>query len=526
MQEQLDLVIQHTRMVWRFRWVALVLAAVVAASGWVAVLMMPDQYGVSAKVFLDTRSLLRPVLKGLAVDAATDLDTALLMRRTLLVRPNLEAVARKTDLDLTAETPQQFEALLNRLANKITVTGTRRDNIFVISYSSDDAEVAKSVVDALLQIFVEKSLGDTRKDTSKTRQFVERQIAEYEARLLSAEERLEDFKRRNVGLMPQSGSSYFMRLSQLRGQIDGAQLELQEARRRAAQVREQLGSVSETLVAGAPVMPGQVDPRAERVRALQESLDLLLLNYTEKHPDVVSTRRVLAEAIEDLENAPTEQAEGPQSEALRAQNPVYLELTVQLSQAQGEVAALEARVAEYERREEELKGLVDTVPQVEAELARLDRDYAINKKHYEELVQRREGLKLADEAGQTTDKVRFNIIEPPRVPLLPDGPDRALYSTMALGAGLGAGVGLALLIALIRPAVYARESFAEFTDLPVIGTVNRILTPRERLRRRLEIGTFATACVGLFVAFGGLLLVYQLGIDLQDQLVGLARRVL
>ena len=57
------------------------------------------------------------MLLPVAVDAATDLDTALLMRRTLLVRPNLEAVARKTDLDLTAETPQEFEALLDGLAN-------------------------------------------------------------------------------------------------------------------------------------------------------------------------------------------------------------------------------------------------------------------------------------------------------------------------------------------------------------------------------------------------------------------------
>ena len=53
---------------WRFRWWALVAAAVAAVLGWTYVFMLPDRYEAHARVFVDTRTALKPVLQGLTVE--------------------------------------------------------------------------------------------------------------------------------------------------------------------------------------------------------------------------------------------------------------------------------------------------------------------------------------------------------------------------------------------------------------------------------------------------------------------------
>ena len=101
------------------------------------------------------------------------------------------------------------------------------------------------------------------------------------------------------------------------------------------------------------------------------------------------------------------------------------------------------------------------ISQMEADLVQLNRDYEVNQNNYQELLKRRESLKLSDEAVQSTDDVQFNIIDPPRVPLSPVSPDRPKLFAAVLLAGLGCGVGFAVLIGLLRPAVYVRDDFSE-----------------------------------------------------------------
>ena len=74
-----------------------------------------------------------------------------------------------------------------------------RDNLYVIAYRDPDPEQAQRVVQALLSIFVESSLGDKRKGTDTARRFIEEQIRAYEKQLEEAENRLKDFKLKHLG---------------------------------------------------------------------------------------------------------------------------------------------------------------------------------------------------------------------------------------------------------------------------------------------------------------------------------------
>ncbi|MCH9674525.1 MAG: chain-length determining protein [Gammaproteobacteria bacterium] len=533
MQESIALIINQLRMVWRFRWVGLVVATCVCLIGWLFVFTLPNQYDVSTKVFLDTRSLLRPLLKGLAFDTSVQSSTRIISR-TLLARPNLEQIARKTDMDLQAKTPEAFEIMLTELSKEIRVAGTERDNIFVISYANPDAKLATRVVEAVLNLFVEKSLGDSRRDTTKSARFLDQQIKEYESRLVAAESRLKEFKQKNMGLLPGTSGGHFESMAGAAERRKGAELQLREARLRRDELESQLEDVDELLdvenqesFIEDTILTHPMDPR---ISNLEIRLDELLVKYTDLHPDVISTRAALDRLIEqraaDVADMPAQEGGGMTAGPQQVENPMFQQLQISLSEAEAVVASLEARVEEYRSRETDLGGKVEMALNVEAEFARLNRDYELDRKNYSQLLERREQLSLSEEVSQTTDDVTFNIIEPPREPHAPNSPNRPLLNAGVLGGGVLTGLAIAWLMGMLRPTFYRKEDVASISNLPVLGIVTRIWTPREQFRRRLEITSFGFGCLGLLAMFAVLMVTQALGLDVTAKVQALTQRFL
>lgn len=504
--------ITYIRAAWRYRWYAMLLAWVIAIAGWLVVYKLPDQYQASARVYVDTDSILRPLLRGLAVQ--TNVSQRLsLISRTILSRPNLEKVARMADLDIEANDPDHMENLVNRLARDIKLGDTTRQNLYTISYPHENPEVAKRIVESLLTIFVENALGDTRKDSNAAQRFLDQQIEEYEQRLIEAEERLKEFKRENVDLMSSSGQGYFERLRAAQDELAQARLRLKEAQIRRDELGRQLRG--EEPVFGLGTMPKGMDVQAHplnpRIENLKGRLDELLFQYTDKHPDVIA----LQEILRDLERQKSEdlrklaRSKPLYSSSELDTNPVYQQMKISLGQAEAEVATLSVRVEEYESKVEDLKSKVNTIPEIEAQIKRLDRDYAINKSNYDALVARRESAKISESADETGDDVKFRVIDPPHVPSSPSGPNRLLFSSGVFVASLLAGMALAFLLSQIRPAVYDGYTLRKLTGLPVFGSVSRVWTPELLMRRRMQLGAFVGASFMLVVVYGGVVYVHR-----------------
>ncbi len=299
MQEQLELVLSYARGVWKRRWWVLAIAWLVAVVGWVFVQRLPDEYESSARVYVDTQSLLKPLLRGLTIQMDVGQEIRL-MERTLLSRPNLEKIVRMTDLDLAATTDVEYEALLNRLKGNIEMSKDSRQNLYSISYSDSDPEQAKRVVQAVVTTFIENTIGERRDSTAtaSAQRFLDKQISEYEQRLRESEARLKEFKQNNVAFMSGSGG-YFQQLQNAQTQLETARLELKEAEERRDSILWQLeNEESEDLLmpdfglgSGASV----ATPYDGRIENLNTQLDSMLLRYTEQHPSVIELRRTLAE---------------------------------------------------------------------------------------------------------------------------------------------------------------------------------------------------------------------------------------
>src|SRR5882672_7967873 len=131
MQEVIDQILGYVKATWRYRWYAVGVAWAVAVGGWIFVYMMPDRYEATARVYVDTQSVLRPLLSGLAVQPNVD-QMVTMMSRTLISRPNMEKVIRMADMDIKIKTSDDREALLSKLNKQLTVKSAGRENLYTI----------------------------------------------------------------------------------------------------------------------------------------------------------------------------------------------------------------------------------------------------------------------------------------------------------------------------------------------------------------------------------------------------------
>ncbi|RJG27622.1 XrtA system polysaccharide chain length determinant [Massilia cavernae] len=503
MEDLISQLLSHVRGIWRYRWHAVAVSWLVAVFGWTQVYTMDDEYQTSARVFVDTQTILKPLLSGMTSVPNVEQQVAI-MSRTLLSRPNVERVIRMVDMDIRATTAREHERQIENLMSTIRINGTTANDIYTITYRDKDARTVRDVVQSLLTIFVEGSFKGKRSDSQKAVQFIDEQIKNYEDRLVAAENMVKEFKLRNSSLLPRQGVDYGAQVAIAFDQLSAARLELLEAEQARAAIRAEIvGDVP--MMSVEAVRPLSVaNPELDaRIAAVDKNLDALRMQYTELHPDIVAARRLLSQLeARKVEEARSRVRDGDPG---RNYSPMLLQLKVALTEADAKVAAMQARVQEFTARHVRLVAQSNAVPEVESQLAQLNRDYEINKDNYEKLIGRREAAKLSGDLSSTTEMMSFKIIDPPTMPFAPIGPNRLLFYSAVMIAALLAGPGIALLVSQARPVFLGPGEMRENTGLHVLGTVSMNWTDAERIKRRRGQYLFFAALALLAVVYAAMM---------------------
>lgn len=497
---------------WRYRWEAIALAWVGCLVTWWFVLSMPDIYRSVSRVHIDTEDSLQPLLAGMAIETNL-LDDVKLILKSIISRPTLEKIAADSGLDLGDLEPAEEESLIRRLREDL-VLSLDREQVLEISFEHSNPNVAYAVVDVLIGIFVKDLVGNKRSDTKSAQDFLVKKLEEYEQLLADSEARLAEFKKRNIGQMPGQQGDYYERLQAQMSELQDLDSRIKLTRQRRDALELQMageepvfGVTAGSSQAGAATYP--------QMAALEAELTQLRLAYTDSHPDVIRVKDLLEKMREEM--AARESGASGQALSSLNQNPVYQQMKIQHSQAELELVQLETQRADKARTVANLKNRIDTIPEIEAELTRLNRNYSVYREQHDQLVARLEKARLSEDVEQSSTGLSFNLIDPPSVGSSPVGPNRALFSTAGLIVAIAIGLVFAALRNIASPVFYSSQKLERAFKIPVIGAIKLIQSPQELRRTRAGAALFSVSFVALVGCYALIVLFDQASVNFARQ---------
>lgn len=481
---------------WRHRWAAAVIMWVAALAGWFALWLMPDKYQSSAVLYVQTETVLDPVMNG--VTARPNYEKRVeVMKLQLLTRPNVEEIIYRAGLDreVTATDPRekraQMEKLIDWVRGEITITSPQ-EMYFEINYKNSDPTIARNVVDAALNLLREQDLGASISERQDAKKRLDTEIAAFDERLTAKETEVAAFRRlhaeelaaaegdnRNRGLMESE-------LSRITG-------EQALAERRVSTARSQLAGARSTS-------------SSQELERLNVELAALRSQYQENYPDIAVVKARIAQL----------QAEGAST---RPSDPEYKRLEAEYRAAQDIAAGLADRQKQLRADLDNLAITLGQVPRVVADLQRIERDYEQTRKNYDELIERRDRLSITSNLGAGAQGVEYKVFEEPRTSFIPaTQPIRiAMIAGVTLGA-IGAGVAAAFLLTWMRKTFTQTSELQSAFGLPILGAISEVrseavVDARRRDVLRLALAGSALLLVGAFYVYWEVVRLPHVAID-------------
>jgi len=389
--------------------------------------------------------------------------------------------------------------------------GAQNLNVFTISFAGVEPHQAHEVTTKLTNLFIEESDKAREEQSKGTTNFLSAKLQAAAEDLKQQESRVREFKMQNLGELPEQQSGNLAILTGLHSELQNTMATLARARQQQAYLQSLL-SQYENMPAGQGPAGGPIDTslqdmyRADLIHLRNEKADLLA-QYTPEYPDVVKVNEQIREteallaATKQAPQAPKEgtvpenskQAPQPpkdgtvpensksvrtvESNTATAQVKSQLESNrLEIQNASDEAKQIEARIEDYQRR-------LNLTPVREAQLADLLRGYDQSKQRYDELSSKKTESELATGMEIRQQAQRFNLIDPPSLPMTPSNPKRLKMSLAGFGLGIALGVALAFLVETLDHSLRDEQELRTTFSFPLLLGVPMLLSKLDERRR-------------------------------------------
>ncbi|MBO9694954.1 MAG: chain-length determining protein [Sphingopyxis sp.] len=481
--------------VWTRRWLVLAVAWGICILGWLAIASIPNRYDSRARLLVDINEILPDDAQ--VGGGRPQIDQ---IRETLTSARNMEKVAATTGL-LPAGAGERDKAGAVAMLQKSIKVVPQQDNIFEITSSvavgslsdADNAKLASGVLDSLITVFRDDQLRGGRMNAREGLKFLDAQIADREKALREVEARRAAFEAQNIGLIPGGAGSPAQRVDAARAELNQIDSQLVSAQAQLAAANGQLASTPQSIPGAGGGVGGGV-ARQQLAGAQNELSSMRARGLTDAHPDVIALKSQIASLKAMADREGTGGGGG-------MQNPAYASLAAMRAERQATVSALSARKSQLTGDIAKITTQQIQNPGIAAEYDRINGEYTAFKAQYDKLLAQREQVRLRGEVQTETDAIKIELLDPPSKPTSPAAPNRPLFLTLVLLAGIGGGIGAAFGLAQVRTSYATAAKLERASGLPVIGSITEVVTPERHLDRRKKLVWLAGgggALVGLY----------------------------
>lgn len=475
----------------RYRAAAAALFTVLFLAVLYVALNWPKYYVSEAMIIKDVTNVIEPLLRGTA--QVTEVNKNETIQDLILSRRLMDRVMARVNPDVAKMTPDQLEVEFLRLRRNLQVSPepTNR-NITVLSFISSDADEAYETLKAVVSVFVEDRTAEKQKVTYAAHNFISEQVVKYKKRLEKAEEKLKDFRSRNVDASEQVVKD---RIAGLAAEIQNLKIAIQESEEKIRTTRTQLQEESQSVN-----QRTRLKSLTERKEALSEQLDQLRLTYQDSYPDIIAIKNQIFELEQSIDEYRSAYSISGQVSEL----PLLEELRKQLSTAEVDLRTQKRRIVSLEELLEQEYKVAERVAANQAELMDLTRDYDVTKKVYEEMLARKENANITLALNDEGQGESYKVLEPPTYPLQPAGVPAILIFLAAPVVALAAPVGLAIAFVILDPRLRSVALLSQKLPegVPLLGVVPHRGTPLAARLLRKDIILLTLLAIILMVIYG------------------------
>jgi len=353
----------------------------------------------------------------------------------IMSRTRLEAVIDELKLFSKESKKMDREGIVELMRRNVKVDIPQRtsDNVgyFAIRYTSEDPSVAAAVANKLSSLFIEENLKQREQQAVGTSEFLSNELKTTRERLETQGKELADYKRRHLGELPEQRETNIRLLEQIQ-----LQYQRNEESLRAAQDRQLLIGRQMRELENPSVQPGESAAGTRSRGSFETQLDDMKKNlaelqsrYKERHPDVVSLKRKIAEMEK-------------RKDAFNINNdPRYRELANALAATDLEIKRLQDESVKLRAQMGQYRGRVEGATVREQQMSSLVQEYENTKRLYESLLRKSEEAQQAENLERRQKGEQFRVVDPARVPEKPVQPDIPMVLLIGLVGGVASGLG-------------------------------------------------------------------------------------
>lgn len=304
-----------------------------------------------------------------------------------------------------------FNATVAALRNNIDASEVgKKTNIISVSYTDTNPKQASDVINTLVRVYLDQSVGFKTEEANRTVGFVEDQLKDLRGTLDSAEKNLQAYKSKS-GVVQLDATA-----QQLITQLSNTEQQRTAVTLQKKQTEFALSSLQDAMRRGTTYSPsGTVtDPlvgaMAGKLAELEVEKKGLLTQATEKHPAVKAVQSQIDELMQKLR-----------------------------STYQNEENTLSKQEADINAELNRYEGVLKSLPEAERDLAKLTRVTKVNADIYTFLLQKHEEARIA----RASTISNISIVDPAITPEAPIKPNKRKNLLLGLLVGCMLGVGLA-----------------------------------------------------------------------------------
>ena len=456
----------------RRKWIVagiLVFALVVA---WITCLVTPKVYKSTTVIAVEQQKIPENYVKGIVSGLPQErLGTIqqFILSRTLLAR-----VIEQFHLVPPAGGAGGLDSVVDGMRTKISIS-TIRDTIFTISFKHGDPVMAQKITATLASAFIEETTRIREQLVQSANEFLESELEKAKAELETREKAISEFKRDNMGELPQQMEANLRALDRLQLQLLSHNDALANRNDRLAMIEKAIKEYETNGVlspeATSVAAKREVGPRALRVRELQQQLEKLQASYKDTYPDVVHLKEELKKLQTMSEEMTSESAQTQASVSKKTIDPYLHELQRQRDELKLDLDALKDKTARVAKEIKEYEIRVERAPAQEQKLQILTRDYDSMQRNFQALVEKKLNARVSENLERRQKGEQFRIIDPANLPSKPDSPDQVNIMLFGLLLGCGGGVGVALFLEHLAGVIRRSEDAEVLFGFPVFATI-------------------------------------------------------